>query len=360
MATANLGGSVAWVVPTYKNGRSLWRFAESATAEARSAGIVRSSKTDRIIEFPNGGLFGIYSADNEDALRGEKFHLVVLDEAARISETAWAEAIQPTLADFDGDAILISTPKGRNWFWNEFQRGLSDNGLHQASWKAPSRDNPNPRIKRAAELAKSRVSELTYLQEWEAEFVSAEGLVFRRIQEAATLIPIDGPIDGRQYVAAVDPAASVDYTVVTIWDVADKHCVYFDRFNRVDYNVLEDRLHAVYQRFGCQSMTVEINGIGQSPVDHLQGRGMSLIPFTTTNATKQAVITGLQSAFEHGEIRIPNDPVMIGELLSFEAKRNASGSFSYSAPEGLHDDCVMSLAIGWNALSSSISGDLVA
>jgi hypothetical protein len=41
----------------------------------------------------------------------------------------------------------------------------------------------------------------------------------------------------------------------------------------------------------------------------------------------------------------------VGELLSFESKRNASGSFSYSAPDGMHDDCVMSLAFAWNAVS---------
>jgi hypothetical protein len=59
----------------------------------------------------------------------------------------------------------------------------------------------------------------------------------------------------------------------------------------------------------------------------------------------------LQAAFENGQIRILNNPVLIGELLSFESKRNASGGFSYSAPDGMNDDCVMSLAIGWNALN---------
>lgn len=350
LATAKDGGHVAWIVPIYKNGRSIWRWCEQTVAPLKKYGVT-VNRSEREINFSNGGYLGIYSADNEDAIRGEAFNLVVLDEAARISETAWTDAIQPTLADFDGDAILISTPRGRNWFWNEFQRGLGD-GKIQASWKAPSSANPNPKIQNAARLAKTRVSELTYLQEWEAEFVSAEGLVFRRIQEAATIEQIEQPISGRQYVAAVDPAASIDYTVVTIWDVLDKSCVHLARFNRVDYTVLGDRLHALYNLFGCQTMTIEINGIGQPVIDHLQGRGMNVIPFTTTSATKQGVITKLQSAFEHGEIKMVNNPVLIGELLSFEAKRAPSGSYTYSAPDGMHDDCVMSLAIGWNAINS--------
>jgi hypothetical protein len=193
--------------------------------------------------------------------------------------------------------------------------------------------------------------EIIYRQEVLAEFVDSEGAVFRRVQEAAYVERIEAPIEGRTYTAGVDVAASVDYTVVCILDGGSKELVYMDRFNRVDYPTLEDRLEAVYKRFGLSSMTIEVNSIGQGVIDHLTGRGMSIIPFQTTNATKQAAITSLQAAFEHSEIGIINDPVLIGELLSFESKRNPSGSFSYSAPEGMHDDCVMSLAIAWHGVS---------
>jgi phage terminase large subunit-like protein len=101
-----------------------------------------------------------------------------------------------------------------------------------------------------------------------------------------------------------------------------------------------------------ESMAIETNSIGQGVIDHLYARGMNIYPFTTTNATKDAAIKALQAAFEHGEIKIINDQDLIGELMSFESKRNASGSFSYSAPDGMHDDCVMALAIAWNAISS--------
>ena len=100
-------------------------------------------------------------------------------------------------------------------------------------------------------------------------------------------------------------------------------------------------------------MKIEANSIGQSVIDHLQNRRMNIIPFTTTNATKQVIITNLQSGFEHGDIGIYNDPVLIGELLSYESKRTPSGSFSYSAPEGLHDDCVMSLALAWDCVAGT-------
>ena len=83
-------------------------------------------------------------------------------------------------------------------------------------------------------------------------------------------------------------------------------------------------------------------------IDHLRERNIPVTPFRTTGATKEPVIQGLQAAFEHGRLKILNDPVLIGELQAFEAKRTASGGFKYGAPDGLHDDCVMSLALAWN------------
>ena len=290
------------------------------------------------------------SADTPNGLRGEGLDFVVLDEAAYMREDAWTQELRPSLSDKLGRALFISTPRGRNWFWNFWMRG-KNNEPGWAAFKFPTSSNPFIATQEI-EDAKRDLPELIFNQEYMAEFVDFEGSVFRRIQEAATLTAIDKPQEGRQYSASVDVAASVDYTVVTIWDDHVKHAVNFDRFNRVDYNVLEDRLEAIYKRFDCQSMTVEVNSIGQGVVDHLQGRGMNIIPFTTTSASKQTVITGLQSAFEHNEIKTVNDPKMVGELLSFESKRNASGSFSYSAPAGMHDDYVMSLAIGWNSLNN--------
>lgn len=348
LSTASKGGKVAWVVPQYKNGRTLWRWVESTVAPYRKYGIT-PNKSDRIIEFGNGGFLGIFSADNEDSIRSESFDLVILDEAARIPETAWTDAIMPTLADSDGDAILISTPRGQNWFFTEFQRGISGDEKLQKSWTAPSSDNPSPNIQKAFRLAKERIPEISFRQEWLAEFVDNEGAVFRRIRDAAILQQSE-PQEGKQYVAGVDVAASVDYTVITVMDTKTRDMVYMDRFNRVDYPVLEDRIAADYAKWKLTGMVVEANSIGQGVIDHLQNRGMNIIPFTTTNATKHGIIQSLQSAFEHGQIRILDNPVLVGELLSFESKKNNSGTFSYSAPEGQHDDCVMSLALAFHAV----------
>lgn len=343
---ANNSGRAWWVAPTYRMSEVGWRPLRQIAAKLPGTQI---RKVDREVILPGGGMVGVRSADNPDSLRGEGLDFVVLDEAAYIAPEAWSEALRPALSDRLGRALFISTPRGRNWFWDIYTRGASDPD-EWAAFQFPTASNPFI-APSEIEAARRELPEIIFRQEYEAHFVDGEGAVFRRVQDVAILDPLDAPLDGHQYIAGVDVAAAVDYTVVAVMDAASREMVWMDRFNRVDYPVLEERLAAVYARWRLSSMTVEANSIGQPVIDHLYQRGLTIIPFMTTSATKQAAIQGLQAAFEHDAIRILKDPVLIGELLSYESKRNASGSFSYSAPDGMHDDTVMALAIAWTGLA---------
>ncbi len=342
------GGRAWWVAPNYKMSEVGWRPLRRMGAKIGAE--VR--RVDRQIVLPNGGEVTVRSADNPDTLRGEGLDFVVLDEFAYMSPESWTEAIRPALSDRQGRALFISTPRGRNHFWDLYQRGVRGEDDY-ACFRFPTSSNPYI-LPGEIEAAQRELPEIIFRQEYLAEFVDDQGGVFRRVQEAARLEPLPGPLPEHQYIAGVDVAASVDYTVASVIDTASREMVYMDRFNRVDYNVLVDRLAALHARWKLDAMKVESNSIGQPVIDAIRKRGVPVIPFTTTSATKQIIIQNLQSAFEHGEIAIINNPVLIGELLSFESKRNPSGSFSYSAPDGLHDDCVMSLAIAWDAIGKGI------
>jgi len=340
------GGRAWWVSPSYKTSEVGWRPLRQIVCKIPGAEI---RLVDRVVNFPGGGFVAVRSADNPDSLRGEGLDFVVMDECAFMQREAWTEAIRPALSDRQGKALFISTPKGRNWFWENYQRGINGEEGWQ-SWTFPTSSNPFI-AKEEIEAARRDLPEIIFRQEYLAEFIDDAGGVFRRVQEAAVLEPKEYE-EGKQYIAGVDVAASVDFTVVSVLDAESKDQVYLDRFNRVDYPVLIDRLEAVYHRYHMTSMVVESNSIGRPVIDELVARGLNIIPFTTTSATKQSIIQNLQAAFENGQIRILNNPVLIGELLSFESKRNASGGFSYSAPDGMNDDCVMSLAIAWYGVNS--------
>lgn len=394
ICVAAAGGRAAWIVPTYKNGNPLWREAERVTGHLVAAGIARKSRSERVIEFDNGGFLGIYSADNEDSVRGENFDLIIVDEAARISQTAWTDAIRPTLADRDGEAILISTPKGRNWFWHEWLMGVPKPGENigqnfYMSFKAPSAANPNPNIRAAAEAARRFSTERTYQQEWLAEFLEDAGLVFRGVRKASTA-SIQQPIFGHPYIFGVDWGRTNDFTVISIIDALTRQQVYLDVFNDVGWQIQRDRIATLYYKWRPQRLIIEANSIGEPNIEALRSEIPQLasrfvpimesivnkndgssdtanqdfdsVPaieaFWTTGVSKPLLVEDLQLAIEHqasgmgGGLELLNSDYQIGEFEAFEEIRTANG-FKYGAPPPLHDDTVIATALAWYGVQHS-------
>jgi hypothetical protein len=328
-----------------------------ATAADVKAGRMGVSRSDRTIETRRGGFLGIFSGDNIDSVRGEAFHLVVVDEAARIPETAWSDAIMPTLADYGGDAILISTPKGKNWFHSEWMRGVDGND-EIASWRAPTSANPNPNIKRAFQLVKDRVPEDTYRQEWLADFVDG-GAVFRNIK-ACMNAPAATPEahQGHTLIAGIDWGKQNDFTCISIGCRDCKCEVAKDRFNQIDYVFQRDRLKAIHEKWKPAAILCELNSIGQPNFEMLQRDGLPVHGFTTTASTKPPLIENMALAFERAEWQFQQDSVWTMELEAFERTvSSTTGRSSYSAPDGAHDDTVIARALMlWQANNMFTAG----
>ena len=136
------------------------------------------SQQERRLELRGGGVLDVWSLDSPDSGRGRAYAAVVLDEAALIPnlENAWQESIRPQLTDFRGSAWFLSTPKGvANYFHTLYQRGQDTAQSDWASWRMPT--SANPHIPAAEiEAAREDLSELAFGQEYEAAFVSWEGL----------------------------------------------------------------------------------------------------------------------------------------------------------------------------------------
>ncbi len=144
----------------------------------------------------------------------------------------------------------------------------------------------------------------------------------------------------------VDWGKSEDYTVLTVVDVTAGEQVFQDRFNQLDYTTTQvGRLMAVYNRFRPALVGVEQNSIGVPLIEQLERKGLPVVPFVTTNASKKEAIDALALLLEQEDLRILDDEVLKAELKSYESTRLPSGLLRYSAPEGLHDDTVVALAI---------------
>jgi len=136
--------------------------------------------------------------------------------------------------------------------------------------------------------------------------------------------------------------------------VLDKngHMLAMDRFNQIDYAFQLGRLEAMAKRYKPRVIMAEANAMGEPLVEQLKRRGMPVTGVQMTQVTKTQVIEALALAFEREEIKILPDRVLINELQAFGMERLPSGTMRYSAPSGLHDDCVIALALAWMGLSA--------
>lgn len=84
-----------------------------------------------VMTFRNGSKFYCLSAEHPDRLRGLAADLLIVDECA-IIDNGFYDVVSPLLADkhHDGKALYISTPKGYNWFYDLYCKGLEN----PASW----------------------------------------------------------------------------------------------------------------------------------------------------------------------------------------------------------------------------------
>jgi len=122
------------------------------------------------VELVNGARIRLFGADNPDAMRGLYLDGVVLDEYADMKPSIWGAVIRPLLADRQGWATFIGTPKGHNQFWDVYSNATQDKDWYVKTLRASQTGLlPNSELADAAKM----MSQDQYLQEFECDFESA-------------------------------------------------------------------------------------------------------------------------------------------------------------------------------------------
>ena len=295
---------------------------------------------DKELHWPGGGEIWLRTAEREDSLIGEGLKGAVLDEFSLMRETVWTEHIQPALLDYGGWVSFSGVPKGNNWAAQLWQKAHQMEGW--LAFRRTTYDNPFIDPAKIDEM-RATMPERLFRQEILAEVVADAGALFRNVERCAMAVPQD---EGQDTVFGVDWGKDVDFTVITVFD-KEGRMVAFDRFNKIDYMVQCGRLHALARRYKPQVIVAEQNAMGVPLIEQLKREGLPVYAFNTTLATKALIVEDLELAFETGEIEILDESVLINELHAFEMDRLPSGTVRYRAAQGMHDDCVMSLALAW-------------
>jgi hypothetical protein len=168
-------GRLAWyVAPTYKQAKSIaWKPLKEMT---RPHWATKPNETDLRIDLNTGGTICLRGADNYDSLRGAGLDFLILDEYASIAKEAWPEVLRPALADRQGRALFIGTPRGYNHFYEVYQAAQN-----QSSWAAfqfTTAEGGNVALQEI-ESATHELDAQTYRQEFEARFENlTAGLVY--------------------------------------------------------------------------------------------------------------------------------------------------------------------------------------
>jgi len=308
------------------------------------AGKIREQ--DKEIHLPNGAQIWLRTAENPESLAGEGIKGAVVDEFTLMPEVVWTEYLEATLLDHDGWVLFIGVPKGNNWAAHIWRNAASRAGWNQ--YRFTTYDNPFMDAAKIDEIRRETSAQL-FEQEYLAAVLDDAGVVFRNIRACVDKSLPQAQRNGALYYGGLDWAQLNDFTVVAVMDNAGR-LVAMDRFNQVGWAVQYDRVATMTRRWKLTGGYAELNSIGGPNLEQLQAKGLrAWRGFTTTNDTKSAIIQALALAFEQETIRIPNDPVLIAELEAFEAERLPSGRWRYGAPDGMHDDTVIALALAWEA-----------
>jgi hypothetical protein len=328
----NLKQPAGWFAPTYMFLDPIW----DSVVNQLGPIITRKNEQKKSIHLATGGLIDFWSLENKDAGRGRKYARVIIDEAGMIAHLkhSWENSIRATLTDYVGDLFLLSTPKGRNFFHECFARGQDPQEKEWASWRKGSIDNPYLDKEEIA-AARRELPEAVFKQEYEGIPADDGGNPFG-ISSIRNCI---GPISNRDAVVfGVDLAKSQDYCVVVGLDSSGCVCV-FERWQS-DWKQTRERVAGIVGYIPC---LIDSTGVGDPIVEDLQRTANNFEGFKFTSTAKQQIMEGLASAIQRSSLRIP-DGVMIAELESFCFEYSKRG-VRYSAPPGMHDDCVCALAL---------------
>lgn len=344
---------------TTKNGNAYWvspivpqaRVQYERFLNQYSSFIQKYNKSHMEAKLINGSWAHYKGSDNPASLKGDTLTWATLDECATMHPAVWPESIQPMLAVNQGHADLIGTPKGKNWYFLVAESAKADKSGVWSFHHAPS--SKSPFFSEAEFLRlKSELSEATFRQEILAEFLDRGSEVFKDFRRCMKG-ELEKPQPGRIYRVGADIAKHVDWTVITTWDVERRHMVSFERFNQVDWALIENRIVSTAEMYNNAIIKLDATGVGDPVYDRLYRRGARVHPVRISAPVKANLIESLAMAIEKEEISFPHIPELEHELAIFSISKTPSGNIKYEAPPGYHDDIVMSMALAVEGVMSS-------
>ena len=344
-------------------------------------GIMDDGWNKHSLSFDNGSRI-MSEPTSETSGRGGDISLLYLDEFAfvppHVQSEFWA-SIEPTLST-GGELIMTSTPNGDQNIYAQLWRGanipaehgskMGSNGFYpvRVEWdEAPNRDG------KFKEETIARIGERKWMQEYECEFLSSDGLLIDSlflVNLTAQLRNVkpkfhykdvvfwQEPKKGSTYLVGVDPATGTgkDYSVLSVYEFPSLEQVAEYRTNSMStskmYVVLKNILKYLEALDTTVYFSVENNGVGEGIIalfeadenppdasEFVSEEGRLTRGMNTSGKKKMAACINFKEMLEKGNLKIKS-PILLEELKSFVSHRGA-----YNAQPGSTDDCISATLI---------------
>jgi hypothetical protein len=325
--------SVWWIAPVYQQAEIAFRRMKLQVS-AKDFFISNESKLTLIL--PNGARIEFKSAEKPDNLYGDDVYAAVVDEASRMREESWY-ALRTTLTATKGKCKLIGNVKGKkNWFYKLGERARLGEPDYKF-FKITAYDAAKEGILDIAEIeqAKRDLPEFVFKELYLAEPGDDNSNPFGIDNIRKCIAPLS---QGIAVAFGIDLAKYTDWTVITGLDKDNRVC-FTDRFQG-DWMQTKQKIINIVGRTPAH---IDATGVGDPIVEDLQRILPNIKGFKYTSQSKQQLIEALVMEIQQHTIYFPEEPYGL-ELENFEYEYTRTG-VKYSAPSGMHDDAVNSIAL---------------
>ena len=363
-------------------------------------GVIEWNKTN--IELENGCKI-MSSSTASDAIRGNAFNLIFLDEFAFVPAHIaddFFKSVYPTISSGEtSKVIIVSTPNGMNMFhamWTQANNphnspdpqikwnGYEPFAIHWSM--VPNPDGSGRRDEAWKKKTIALTSESQFRQEFECEFIGSSNTLIdhnkleylmKTWKSPYVSVPLKftdekldvqvPPISGHQYVLTADVAGGkeLDASAFVIFDITTMpyQAVAKYQSDKITPMLFPDVISQAATKYNNAYVMVETNDndVAKSLQMELEyeniittttrGKGTQVGGGFTKNVefglrsnkgTKRIGCGNLKTLIESDKLLV-HDYQIINELTSFISVRN-----SYAAEEGKHDDLAMCLVnFGW-------------
>jgi hypothetical protein len=339
------GQNFWWIAPYYTQAAIAYRRMKDGLPPQ----IFKHNDNDMTLRISNGTTIWFKSGDKPDTLYGEDVFAAVVDEASRLRQESWW-AVRSTLTATRGPMRIIGNVKGKlNWAYKIARRAID----WIARWDEGGCKGPKLYAYHKITCWDAVEAGVLDIQEIEDARDDLPPEVFEELYEAQATETGSNPFGNEAIEECTLLYPPSGTALVWGWDLARKRDwtvgVGLDEFGQVVEMVRfraswPSTIERIMANTGKYPALVDSTGVGDAILGQLQRDGGSNYEgFVFSSKSKQQLMEGLAVAIQNSTVTF-YDPVLVDELKSFEYEHTRTGVV-YSAPEGMHDDCVCALAL---------------